>query len=180
MKCLMQAWDNHEVELLGWLIKRLGNQADAEDMLQSLFLKAIRQQSKFCELENARAWLFKVARNALADRLRLQKEQIELPDNLVANTSPPEAVTTLAECLPGVIKTLSEDDRDIITQCDLDGSTQKDYAKRKGISLSGTKSRLQRARKRLQKQLSHACQVRYDENGHVCCFIACSEASNKI
>jgi len=173
MKCLMQAWDTHEAELLGWLVKRLGNRADAEDMLQSLFLKAIRQQSKFCELENARAWLFTVARNALADRLRLRKDQVDLPDNLAEKTDSPAAVTTLAECLPQVLLSLSEDDQDIITQCDLDGMTQKNYAKTREISLSGAKSRLQRARKRLQEQLSQACQVRYDENGNVCCFVSC-------
>jgi len=169
----MQAWDSHESELLGWLIKHLGNQADAEDMLQSLFLKAIRQQSKFCKLENARAWLFKVAKNAMVDRLRLQKDQVDLPENLPEKTDPPAAVTTLAECLPGVLKTLSEDDRDIITRCDLDGMPQKDYAKLENISLPGAKSRLQRARKRLQIELSQACQVRYDDNGNVCCFVSC-------
>lgn len=40
-----------------------------------------------------------------------------------------------------------------------------------GISLPGAKSRIQRARQRLRQQLVCACQVTFDENGDVCCFV---------
>ena len=171
MQCLMQAWDKHEAELRAWLAGKLGNRQDAEDMLQNLFLKAIRQQQTFCELENARAWLFRVARNALADHLRLRKDQVELPDEIIAKTEIPAPVASLAQCLPRTLAELSEDDREVITYCDLEGMTQEDYAKLKGISLPGVKSRIQRARKRLHEHLSEACQVRFDETGNVCCFV---------
>ncbi|MDP3124290.1 MAG: sigma factor, partial [Thiobacillus sp.] len=63
MNCLMRAWDSHETELRAWLQRRLNNPHDAEDLLQDLFIKALRQDKKFCEISNARAWLFEVARN---------------------------------------------------------------------------------------------------------------------
>ena len=75
MSCLMSAWGRHESELRRWLRGRLGNSHDAEDMLQDLFLKAMRQDRKFCEIDNARAWLYEVARNAVADCLRLKKNR---------------------------------------------------------------------------------------------------------
>lgn len=167
----MQAWADHERELRAWLRKQLRNAADAEDMLQDLFLKALRQDSKFCEVENARAWLFQVARNALADRLRLHREQVALPDDLVFESDEPAPVDTLAHCLPRALAELATEDRDIITQCDLQGTKQDDYAKQHGLSLPGAKSRLQRARKRLKVHLETHCQVRYDANGKVCCFV---------
>lgn len=101
MSCLMSAWDKHESELRGWLRSRLGNPHDAEDMLQDLFLKAMRQDRKFCEIANARAWLFEVARNAVADRLRLNKEQVELSDDLVAEHKETPAIESLAAWLAG-------------------------------------------------------------------------------
>ena len=67
--CLRAAWRAHEPELRGWLRARLGNPAEVEDLLQDLFLKALRQGERFCSVRNARAWLFEVARNALADKL---------------------------------------------------------------------------------------------------------------
>ena len=171
MQCLMRAWDKHETELRAWLVGKLGNRHDAEDMLQNLFLKAIRQQQKFCELKNARAWLFRVARNALADHLRLRKDQVELPDEIIAKTETPAPVASLAQCLPRTLAELSEEDREVITYCDLEGMTQEDYAKLKGISLPGAKSRIQRARRRLREHLTGACQVRFDETGNICCFV---------
>lgn len=171
MSCLTNAWDQHERELRGWLRSRLGNPHDAEDMLQDLFLKAMRQDRKFCEIANARAWLFEVARNAMADRLRLKKEEVELPDDLTAEQEDVPAVESLAACLPRALSELSEEDRDAITRCDLEGMTQEDYAHLKGLSLPGAKSRVQRARKRLREHLSQACQVKFDATGKICCFV---------
>jgi RNA polymerase sigma-70 factor (ECF subfamily) len=171
MNCLMRAWDSHEPELRAWLRRRLNNSHDAEDMLQDLFIKALRQDKKFCEIANARAWLYEVARNALADRLRMKREQIELPDNLSAAHDEPDAVDTLAACLPRVLAKLPEEDREAITRCDLEGMRQQDYARLKDLSLPGAKSRLQRARKRLRDELTQTCGVRFDEAGNVCCFV---------
>ncbi|MFN3545453.1 MAG: RNA polymerase sigma factor SigZ [Thiobacillus sp.] len=170
MRCLMHAWDQNEAELRAWLRRRLGNAHDAEDMLQDLFLKAMRQDKQFCEIANARAWLFEVARNALADRLRLKKEQVELPDDLVAEHEETPAVESLSACLPRVLSELSDEDREAITRCDLEGMTQEEYARLKGLSLPGAKSRVQRARRRLREKLTAACQVRFDAAGNVCCF----------
>jgi RNA polymerase sigma-70 factor (ECF subfamily) len=170
-RCLMTAWHRHEAELRGWLKSRLRNAHDAEDMLQDLFLKALRQDRKFCEIGNARAWLFEVARNALADRLRLKKEQVELPDDLAADCDEPVPVDTLAQCLPRALAELPEEDREALTRCDLEGMSQADYAALKGLTLPGAKSRVQRARKRLREHLATACQVRFDEVGKVCCFV---------
>lgn len=171
MNCLMSAWHRHEGELRAWLRGRMGNSHDAEDLLQDLFLKAMRQDKQFCEIGNARAWLFEVARNALADRLRLKKEQVELPEDLVHETDEPAAVDSLAACLPRALSELSEEDREAITLCDLEGLSQEDYARLKGLTLPGAKSRVQRARKRLRKHLTGACQVRFDAAGKVCCFV---------
>jgi len=167
----MRAWHDHEDELRGWLRKRLGNPGDVEDALQDLFLKALRQQERFCEFSNARAWLFEVARNALADRLKLAKHLVELPDNLAAADEQLRPVDSLASCLPRTLSELSADDREAITLCDLEGMTQASFARLKGLSLPGAKSRLQRARKRLRERLVSGCRVSLDAAGQVSDFV---------
>ena len=142
-----------------------------EDMLQDLFLKAMRQGERFCAIDNARAWLFEVARNALADRLRLKREMIELPADLSSEAEEVATVDSLVACLPRVLSELSPEDREAITLCDLQGLPQEEYARRKGLSLPGAKSRVQRARKRLRDQLTAACQVRLDAAGQVSDFV---------
>ena len=142
-----QLIDPYRHQILVHCYRILGSFEDAEDMLQDLVIKAMSQGEKFCEISNARAWLFEVARNAVADRFRLQREMIELPADLVSETEESAAVDSLTACLPRVLSELSPEDREAITLCDLEGLPQEEYARRKGLSLPGAKSRVQRARK---------------------------------
>ena len=171
MNCLTQAWNLHAPELRGWARHRLGSAEDAEDLLQDLFLKALRQGQGFCSVRNARAWLFEVARNTLADRLRVARHTVELPEDLVSPEEVTETVDSLSGCLPRVLSELSAEDRDAITRCDLQGLSQADYAASRGLSLSAAKSRIQRARLRMKQQMTRVCQVQVDLQGHVLDFV---------
>lgn len=170
--CHNRAWRQHKAELRGFLQHRAINPAEADDLLQEVFLKAVAQGNDFCELDNPRAWLFHVARNLLADRLRLARELVPLPDDLAADAEPAfEPVDLLSNCLPRVLSELSAEDHEAILLCDIEGMTQNDYARRLGLSLPAAKSRVQRARARLRAQLAEACQVKFDAAGKVCCFV---------
>lgn len=171
MKCLNDAWIAHAPELRSWLRHRTGQSALADDLLQDLFLKALRQGDRFCALSNARAWLFEVARNLLADHLRAAHQDVALPDDLCAQTQDIEAVDALTACLPRVLSELGADDREAVMLCDLQGMAQAEYARQKGLSLSAAKSRLQRARARLHAHMSRACQVKLSESGTVDDFV---------
>lgn len=171
MTCLQTAWNAHAAELRRWASGRLADPAEVEDLLQDLFLKAMRQGDRFCAIDNARAWLYEVARNALADRLRARRDSVTLPDDLAATVEETATVDQLASCLPRVLSELTEEDREAITWCDLHGMPQAEFARLKGLSLSGAKSRLQRARERLRARMTTACQVEQDDSGQVLDFI---------
>jgi len=171
MNCLTAAWNAHHAELRNWTGRRLNNPAESEDLMQDLFLKALRQGERFCSVQNARAWLFEVARNTLADHLRVSRHTVELPDDLVAQTEEIETVDTLTACLPRVLSELSAEDREAITLCDLQGMAQAEYARQKNLTLSAAKSRIQRARQRLRDRMTTVCQVQIDVTGRVSDFV---------
>lgn len=172
MRCLTNAWKAHETELRRFLRQRASSAAEGDDILQEVFLNATRRPNGLCGIDNPRAWLFHVARNLLIDRLRLRKDQVPLPDDLAAELDTELApVDALAQCLPRVLAELSEEDRDAITCCDINGMKQSEFAHRAGLSIAGAKSRVQRARTRLKARLTDACQVQFDESGNVCCFV---------
>ena len=151
--CLMTAWHAHETELQRWLTRHLNDPVAAQDLLQDVFIKALRQGRRFCDVANARAWLFEVSRNTLTDHLRRHHPLDALPDDLPAmEADPSAAVDSLATCLPRVLAELSASDRML------------------GITVPGAKSRVQRARKRLRERLLTSCQVVLNERGAVCCF----------
>ncbi len=171
MNDLSAAWKTHEAELRHWVCHRLHDAAQADDVVQDIFLKALRQGERFDALHNPRAWLFEVARNILIDRFRLAHETVALPDDLPALTPETATVDKLTACLPRVLAELSAQDRDAITQCDLQGVAQADFARANSLSLSAAKSRLQRARQRLKARMTQACQVQLDSAGHVADFV---------
>jgi RNA polymerase sigma-70 factor (ECF subfamily) len=165
--CVINSWRAHENELRNYLLHRVNDRHLAEDLLQEVFVKAMRQGSGFCELDNPRAWLYQVARNALADYRRLHRETVELPDDIPDHAEPVEPVVALSACVARVLSELSREDRDIIEQCDLNGMKQQDYAQAHNLTLAAVKSRLLRARQRMRVTLSTNCQVQFDEQGRV-------------
>ncbi len=169
--CLIKTWHRHSGRLRGWLLKHVESSAETDDLLQEIFYIALMQRRDFCSIKNARAWLFRVARNMLIDRHRLHKINIPLPDTLQQEKKESIPVDGLSQCLPRILSELSSDDREAIRLCDLEGMSQRQYAELKGVSLAAAKSRVQRARKRLKKQLETVCQVSWDETDKVCCFV---------
>lgn len=170
--CVAVAWHAHEQELRKFLRHRLADDGAADDVLQDVFVKALRQGQRFCVLDNPRAWLFDVARHAMIDRLRASRS-FELLDELVL--AQPEAepccepVDALADCVRRSLPELTPADAEILQACDLDGETQRAYAERHGLTLTAVKSRLLRARQRLRGRITQACRVRFDAvDGRVC------------
>ena len=169
-ECVLRAWQAHEAELLGFLAHHASEADAAQDLLQEVFVKALRQGRGFCTLDNPRAWLFQVARNALIDAGRLRRPSVELPDDLAAPPAEERApVDELDACIARNLPFLGEQDRDIVQRCDLEGQTVRSYADAAGLSLPAAKARLLRARKRLRDALVERCGVRFDPDGSVCC-----------
>jgi len=173
MKCIIDAWEAHRRELLRFVARRMPDAEQANDLVQEVFLRASRLPDGLCGIRDRRAWLFQVARHLLVDRYRLAKDEFPLDEALAAadETEGPEPIDELCRCLPRVLGELRSQDREAITLCDIEGLTQAAFAERLGLTLPAAKSRLQRARRRLREQLVEACQVRFDEAGHVCCFV---------
>jgi RNA polymerase sigma-70 factor, ECF subfamily len=172
MKCIADAWTRYEHELHGFVRCRTADAQEANDLVQEVFLRAMRREFGLCGIDNPRAWLFRVARNLLIDRYRLDKEEFSLDEaNYCLPEDIPTAVDDLSYCLPRVLSELAPDDRQCITLCDIEGWPQQALADHLGLTLPAAKSRLQRARKRLKAQLVNACQVQFDAAGKVDCFV---------
>lgn len=83
----------------------------------------------------------------------------------------PPSRAELQALLQRILAELSTADREAIVCCDLEGLPQAEYAARVGLGLSAAKSRLQRARQRLRAHMTAACQVQFDQAGHIEDFV---------
>ena len=168
--CIAAAWQAHEAELRQYLRHRWPQEDEADDVLQDVFVKAMRQGQGFCSLDNPRAWLFQVARNALVDRLRARRATVVLDEESLAappDTMEPEPIDALGDCVTRTLPELAPPDAAILLACDLQGQTVRAYAEQAGISLAAAKARLLRARQRLRERITTVCRVRF-EQGRVC------------
>jgi len=52
MKCIAEAWAKHERELLRFVSGRISDAQEAKDLVQEVFLRAMRQKSGLCGIDN--------------------------------------------------------------------------------------------------------------------------------
>jgi RNA polymerase sigma-70 factor (ECF subfamily) len=72
--------DRHQREIMGYIVRSLGDHDLAQDVFQETFLRAFRAYRRLPAEANHRAWLYKIASNACHDAHR-QRVRSPLPLN---------------------------------------------------------------------------------------------------
>jgi len=166
-------WRDFQGRLRAFVSRRVRQPADVEDILQEIFLRIHRGIGAIQRRDRLPAWLFQIARNAIMDHYRsrgviadMLPEQIDAPAP-DGDAEDFQGLAELSTCLEPMIAALPEAYRDAIRSTELDGHTQGEAARRAGTSLSGMKSRVQRARRQLKAMLEECCQIELDRRGGI-------------
>lgn len=178
-----QIWAEFSDRLRAFIRRRVESAADAEDILQEVFLRIHRHAGTVERQERFVSWLFQVTRNAITDYYRAPVRRRELPagavpdyDEAVESTgagfddgddASGQAGRELAHCLRPMVARLPPHYREAVTLVDLEGRSQQDAATQAGLSLSGMKSRVQRGRRALEGLLRECCQIDLDAGGRI-------------
>ena len=164
------AWQAHRDALYRFVLQRVCDEAAAEDIVQEVLVKAYTRQGTLKEPSKLRPWLYQITRNAIIDYFRSQRPSVAVPEELIHEDTREEdyrARRELARCLVPLLDELPEPYRQALRLAEFEGATQREVASRLGLSLSGAKSRVQRARKMLRKVLLMCCRVELDRRGSV-------------
>ena len=167
---LEEIWNDYAARLRAFIRGRLDDKAEADDVLQEVFL---RIHTGLCCKEAAtrlEGWIYRVTRNLIADRYRRRRPLEELPDDLSAPARDPvdgDPRTRLAFSLRRTIDELPSPYREALVATEYEGLSQRQLAEREGISLSGAKSRVQRAREKLRELLLACCHFELDRLGRI-------------
>lgn len=163
-----QIW--HEfAEKLGQFIRaRVSDPATAEDILQDVFVKIQKRLGQLQDPAKLQSWIYLIARNAVIDHYRQRKDTVEMSETLAGEPELASAeLDGLKAAFRRMIYSLPEPYREAVVLTELEGLTQKELASRLGISLSGAKSRVQRARQQLKEMLLACCRFEFDRRGGV-------------
>jgi RNA polymerase sigma-70 factor (ECF subfamily) len=162
-----QIWTDLSYGLKRFIARRIPNQADAEDILQDVFQKIHQNINTLQADSKLQAWVYQITRNAIIDYYRRQKIMIELPETLAESPGEAETNELAACCLKPMIDSLPEKYRQALLLTEFEGLSQKGMAENLGLSFSGAKSRVQRARQQIKEKLLACCHFEFDRLGQV-------------
>ncbi|MEM1348738.1 MAG: RNA polymerase sigma factor SigZ [Myxococcota bacterium] len=166
-----QLWASFHEELWRFIRARVVADADADDLLQEVFLKLVTHGDTLRHQERVAGWLFRVASRAVVDHHRAKRSaplHTEVTD--LGEPSEGSPHTDLAHCVAPFVELLDEPYREALRLTELQGVTQVEAASRVGISTSGMKSRVQRGRRQLRGLIEECCHVEVDRRGAVIDF----------
>jgi RNA polymerase sigma-70 factor (ECF subfamily) len=169
MNSVDMIWDEFGASLRGFIKKRVADEAAAEDILQEVFVKIQSQVETLRDIRKLRYWLYQISRNTIIDYYRSRKPTVSLPENLEIkdDTNGYDIFDDLNPCVESMIGRLPPKYREAVYLTAYQGLTQKEMGKVLGISLSGAKSRVQRARDKLKEMLLDCCDFELDRMGNV-------------
>jgi len=122
---------------------------DAEDLVQEVFLVALRQLHALREDAAFTGWLATIARNRARDHYRRGADLAELPEGLMGNDlNELEALSVIA-----VIRTLPEAYRETLILRLVEGFNGEEIAARTGLTPASVRVNLHRGMKQLREKL---------------------------
>jgi RNA polymerase sigma-70 factor (ECF subfamily) len=163
----------HAGLVLGLGRRVLGNRAEAEDLLQDVFMKVHRSLSTFRGESSLKTWIARVTMNAARNRRRDEGRRLRLVSSLDAPLKDGEDSTLgdrVADCAPDAerlalsteartrietaIHALPPEFREALVLREIEGLSYDEIAAALEINVGTVKSRLARARTRLQEALA--------------------------
>ena len=169
-------WPEVAARLRPFVARRVDG-ADVDDVLQEVATRIHRGLATLRDDERLDAWLFQIARNAIADHGRVRARHPLVvadrpePSSIEAGEEDERvAARALAGCVAVFVARLPSPYREAITLVELEGRTAREAAALVGISGSGMKSRVQRGRAQLRALLDACCRIAVDARGKVTGF----------
>ncbi len=164
-----QCVELHAPGLYRLAYRLMGDEAEAEDIVQETFLSAFKSIDSFEWRSGLKTWLYRIATNAALMRLRRKTPfsvSVDLPEEEGAATVPaqlfdwcclPEQDFATSEAkteLEAAIRALPEKLRAVFVLRELEGLSGEETAQTLGVSIENVKTRLHRARLWLRERLA--------------------------
>ncbi|ACB75015.1 sigma-70 family RNA polymerase sigma factor [Opitutus terrae] len=145
-----------------FLVSRLGNASDAEDVLQSSLLKAWQHGGELRDEARVSAWFYGILRHAVVDHLRQRnaaaaREQSWSTDPALALTSDAAAAKALCRCFEPLLATLKPRHAELLRRVEFEDQPVAAVAAALGLSTNAASVTLHRARGELRERLEAFC-----------------------
>ncbi|GHN02045.1 RNA polymerase sigma factor SigZ [Cytophagales bacterium WSM2-2] len=153
-------------ELKGFVYKRVKDKELANDIVQDVFLKVQSKIDQLHDYEKITGWIYKIAANTITDHFR-QKSKVINAHDLEWESDHNVLNDCVLYCMNEMLLSLPEKYRQALELTELQNLSQTELASKLGISYSGAKSRVQRARQMLKNKMDENYKIKMDSYGNV-------------
>ena len=162
-------WRELSDQLRHFLQSQVSDPSLAEDLLQECFLRIHRNLTKLQDDQRLVSWVYQIARNLVSDHFRKQYRRQDAAHLDTPSDHPKERNLNaeLGQTLKSFLPLLPNHSREVLELYEFQGLSQPAIADRLNLSLSATKSRLQRGRQQLRKLLLDCCELESDRYGNI-------------
>ncbi len=160
-------WKEFAGPLRRFLRARVGSDADAEDLLQDVFVRIHRRLPELRETAKLQGWVYRIARNAVIDHYRRHRPAEPLNESAESEDPVGRDAVDLTPALRRFLAVLPHDLREPLVRHEFQGEALADVARAMGLTLAATKSRVRRARLQLREMLDRCCRFEFDRRGRV-------------
>lgn len=165
-------WEDLNQELYRFMVGKLKDEQLSKDLHQEVFFKVQTKIHQLKHTSKLTAWVYQIARNTILDHFRkenqrkLSLEHYHLPETETEDFE----YSSLSNCINQKIENLSSEHKEAIVLTSFQDYSQKKLAEHLNISYSGTKSRVQKAREVLRKNILDCPNVESDPSGKLIDF----------
>lgn len=157
-------WLNYKNAIYYYILKKVKDADVANELSHEVLMKTYNSCCSSTEITNTRSWMFQIAHNTTVDYFKKQqKVSNEVPD--ISENSSNNTYKEAEDLMQPLISFLPEMYAIPLQLSDIEGLSQLEVSKRLDLSLTATKSRIQRARKLLKEVIVECCNLEVDAKG---------------
>lgn len=151
----------HRHVFKSFLASRVGNDADAEDLLQNGLVKALQRANELKDGEKAIAWFYRLLRNVVVDHVRSRRAAAKRDDAWAADevtlADDAEAERQICACFEKMLPALKPAQAELLRRVELQGESVATAADALGMTANNASVTLHRARGELRAKLLDFC-----------------------
>jgi len=159
-------WLDYNNGLKFYILKKVKNQEIANDLSHEVLMKVYNSCCSNNEIKNVRSWMFQIAHNTTIDYLKNENKFTDkVPEIFEKDEN--NSYKDIENLLKPLIELLPEKYAIPLQLSDIEELKQAEVSIKLNLSLTATKSRIQRARKLLKEKIIECSNLELDEKGNL-------------
>lgn len=165
--CTEQVWDSFHEKLFGFIRSKVKDEQTAKDILQSVFEKIHTHLHTLKDQQKLESWVYQITRNEITNNFRKERIYEDVDSETAMEIGEADFNDHFASCVNPFMESLDPKYQTALKMTDLGHLTQKEFAENQGMTHSGARARVQRARKQLKDEFEKCCLIISDKYGNI-------------